>query len=219
MSVFNRLTNFIKSRKPIEEIYWEIEVRDENSKLLKFKRFKAHSYLKQYIGLLKGLFAHKYAVANSGNVTVIDDTGVSRTYPKSDGYIHSSSIPVMADINEGDYGLVIGISDTANTINTFNMGNIITHGSGSGQMLYGGTTIENPTNPSGNDWVFRIIRVFTNNSGASITVKEIGIKVKAQDSGGGARWFLIARDVISSGVTVPNGSTLTVRYILKITVA
>jgi hypothetical protein len=219
MSVFNRLTNFIKSRKPIEEIYWEMEVRDENGKLLKFKRFKAHSYLKQYSGLLKGIMTHKYSVDNSGNVTIKDTSGTDRTYPKSGAYVQFGCMPIMADVSEGDYGIVIGTSDTANTKDTYAMGGVIAHGSGSGQMLYGTTTIENPTNPSGNDWVFRIIRIFTNNSGASITVKEIGITVKAYDSGGVFRYFLIARDVISASVNVPSGSTLTVRYIPKITVA
>jgi hypothetical protein len=219
MSVFNRLTNFIKSRKPIEEIYWEIEVRDENGKLLKFKRFKAHSWLKQFCGCLKGIMAHKYNSLNEGNVTVIDTSGTGRTYPRSSVGLHQSGMPIMADVNEGDYGLVIGTSDTANTKDTYAMGGVIAHGSGSGQMLYGGTTIENPTNPSGNDWVFRIIRIFTNNSGASITVKEIGIIAKSQDPIPTVRYFLIARDVISAGVTVPNGSTLTVRYIPKITVS
>jgi hypothetical protein len=219
MSVFNRLTNFIKSRKPIEEIYWEVEVRDENGKLLKFKRFKAHSYLKQYLGLVKGIFAHKYNVNNNGNVTVKDTSGTDRTYPNSGMSISAGGMPIMADVGQGDYGLVIGTSDTANTKDTYAMGGVIAHGSGSGQMLYGTSTLENPSNPSGNDWVFRIIRVFTNNSGASITVKEIGIIVYTLDSGNTTRYFLIARDVITAGVNVPNGSTLTVRYIPKITVA
>jgi hypothetical protein len=219
MSVFNRLTNFIKSRKPIEEIYWEVEVRDENGKLLKFKRFKAHSYLKQYLGLIKGIMAHKFSFSNHGNVTITDTSGTNRTYPKSDGYVNNFAMPIMADANEGDYGPAIGTSDTPNTINTYAMGGIIAHGSGSGQMMYGATTLENPSNPSGNDWVIRIIRTFSNSSGASITVKEIGIIVKVNDINSTTRYFLIARDVISAGITVPNGSTLTVRYISKITVA
>jgi hypothetical protein len=220
MSVFNRLTNFIKSRKPIEEIYCEVEVRDENGKLLKFKRFKAHSWLKQYYGLVKGLFANPYGGSSSGNVSITDISGTNRDYPTSISYVIGYiGMSILAAVGDVSYGLVIGTSDTANTINTYNMGGIITHGSGSGQMLYGGITIENPTNPSGNDWIFRIIRVFTNNSGASITVKEIGIIVRVLDSTNNARSFLIARDVISAGVTVPNGSTLTVRYIPKITVA
>jgi hypothetical protein len=43
--------------------------------------------------------------------------------------------------------------------------------------------------------------------------------IKKYDSGATARSFLAARDVLPSAVDVPDGATLTIRYVVKITVA
>jgi hypothetical protein len=201
------------------EAYWEIEVRDASGKLLTFRKFKAKSWLAQFLGIIKGQFMTPYGTPNNGNVSVTDTSGTARGYPRAESALCNAGLPLYAGESVGDYGLVVGSSDTPNTVNTYTMGAIIPHGNASGQLYYGATTIDNPQNPTNtNYWFFRIIRTFTNNSGASITVKEIGLLVKSNDSGNVARYFLIARDVISP-VTVPNGATLTVRYIPKITVS
>lgn len=200
------------------EAYWEIEVRDANGKLLTFRKFKAKSWLPQFMGLLKGQFAVPFGVVDGGNVPVTDTSGTVRYMPGI-GNAYTCYMHINAGDGVADYGPVVGSSDTPNAINTYTMGAIIPHGNASGQLYYGATTIENPQNPSGtNYWIFRIIRVFSNNSGGSITVKEIGLIVKAFDSNSDTRYFLIARDVISP-VTVPSGATLTVRYIPRITVS
>jgi hypothetical protein len=197
------------------EAYLEIEVRGASGKLLTFRKTKAKSFLVPFLGLIKGQFA----IPNSGNVNVIDTSGTARSYPNPGSILNNGAIQLYASEGAGDYGLVVGSSDTPNTVNTYTMGAIIPHGNSSGQLYYGATTIENPQNPPNtNYWFIRITRTFTNNSGASITVKEIGLISRTQDSGNATRYFLIARDVISP-VTVPAGATLTVRYIPKITVS
>ena len=211
----------IKDRRghPLEA-YWEIEVRDASGKLLTFRRFKAKSWLAQFLGLIKGQFMIPHgASTNAGNAPVTDTSGTVRYYPYSGAYIYTGALCLYAGDGVGDYGLVVGSSDTPNTVNTYTMGAIIPHGNSSGQLYYGATTIENPQNPPNtNYWFFRIVRTFTNSSGASIIVKEIGLVAKTNDATYTTRYFLIARDVISP-VTVPNGATLTVRYIPKITVS
>jgi hypothetical protein len=203
------------------EAYWEIEVRDANGKLLTFRKFKAKSWLPQFLGLVKGQFMTVHGVnTNTGNAPVTDTSGAVRYYP----CVGSTSawtvfMSLYAGDGVGDYGLVVGSSDAPNTVNQYAMGAIIPHGNAANQLYYGATTMENPQNPPNtNYWFFRIIRTFTNNSGGSITVKEIGLIVRTNDSIPATRYFLIARDVISP-VTVPNGATLTVRYIPKITVS
>ena len=201
------------------EAYCEIEVRDASGKLLTFRKFKAKSWLPQFLGLIKGQFMLPYGGTNSGNAPVTDTSGSVRLYPIGGAEAYNGGLCLYAGDGVGDYGLVVGSSDNPNTVNTYTMGAIIPHGNASGQLYYGATTMENPQNPTGtNNWFFRIIRTFTNNSGGSITVKEIGLIVKTLDSGGTTRYFLIARDVISP-VTVPAGATLTIRYIPKITVS
>jgi hypothetical protein len=202
------------------ETFIELEVRDASGKLLTFKRAKAKSLLAQFLGLLKGQFAVSWGANVSGNSPVVDTSGTTRNCPCASGYLYYSGMLLNSGSGDSSYGLVVGTSDAPNAVNQYAMGAIITHGSGTGQLYYGSHTIENVTNPAGtNNWIIRITRVFTNNSTSSVTVKEIGLIALSQDSGcQPTRYFLIARDVISP-VTVPPGSTLTVRYIFKITVS
>jgi hypothetical protein len=203
------------------EAYLEIEVRDTNGKLLTFRKTKAKSLLAPFLGLVKGQLATSFgSTANAGNSTLLDISGATRTYPATVSN-YSTYFLMTSNAGPGDssYGLVVGSSDAPNAVNQYVMGAIIPNGTGANQLSYGTQTFENIQNPSGtNYWFFRIIRTFTNNSTSSITVKEIGLMVCAYDSGLAARYFLIARDVISP-VTVPSGATLTVRYILKVTVS
>ena len=209
------LVRWIKDRMghPLEA-YLEIEVRDANRKLLTFRKAKAKSFLEPFLGLIRGQFAC------DGNAIVIDTSGTTRTYPYGGSdFLSSSGIYINSGFGDSSFGLVVGSSDAPNTVNQYTMGAIITNGTGAGQLSYGTHTIENPQNPPNtNYWMFKIIRTFTNNSTSSVTVKEIGLIVKCKDSGNALRYWLIARDVINP-VTVPSGSTLTVRYIFKITVS
>jgi hypothetical protein len=206
------------------ETFIELEVRDASGKLLTFRKTKAKSLLPQFLGLIKGQFALTYTVPSGvGNSTVVDTSGAVRNYPYSVSsgttYIYWTGMQTNSGAGDSSYGLVVGTSDAPNAVNQYAMGAIIPHGNGTGQLYYGSHSYENVTNVTGtNDWVIRIIRTFSNNSGASITVKEIGLIVLTYDSVANGRYFLIARDVISP-VTVPPGSTLTVRYIFKITVS
>jgi len=204
------------------EAYWEIEVRDASRKLLTFRKFKAKSWLPQFLALIKGQFALTYGATdkNYANATVRDILGTDRYYPRLiSTYLCYTGLPLYADEGVSDYGIVVGSSDTPNTVNTYAMGAIIPHGSEPGQLRYGSMIIDNPQNPPGtNYWLFKMTRIFLNSSNESITVREIGLIVKTIDTYGYTVYFLIARDVISP-VTVPPDATLTVRYIPKITVS
>jgi hypothetical protein len=71
---------------------------------------------------------------------------------------------------------------------------------------------------------FTVRRYFTNNCGSPLTVKEVGLQAAATWMNNGtyaiyqADAFLIARDVVSPGITVNNGELLKVTYTPKITV-
>jgi hypothetical protein len=204
-------------------ILWEIEVKDKTGKLIKHYITPAKSWLKQFITMLKGEFATRNGVNyGNGNATVVDESGTARTYPYANGsslnnyYMNLSTCGDTGDVTQG---IIIGTSDTPNTLTTYALGGKIPHGTGSGQLLYNPESVEDVTNPSGNDLQFRLTRTFTNNSGSTITVKEVGLLVKKCDSGGASRSFLVARDVLPSPVDVPDGATLTIRYVVKITVS
>jgi len=202
----------------IERLYYEVEVKDKSGKVVTRIRGRSHSYLRPYMQLRKAMYNQKYGAA-AVTSTVLDITNTARTIPKSDsGTITYMTFSVKADSAEGDYGIVVGTGDSANNINTVALVGIITHGTGAGQLVHNTSSLEDVSNPSGADLVFKIIRTYSNNSGATIVVKEIGLEAKLMDYTSIARTFLLARDVITP-TSVPNGSTLTIRYIPKITVA
>lgn len=201
------------------QIYWEIEVKDKNGKVLNKKQVEAKSWLVQFITMLKGHFgASAVSGAGDANVSLVDEGGTGRAFPRSNvGDVDGiGCLGAAADVTEG---IIVGSGDAANTITTYKLTTKILHGSTSGLLVYGVTTIEDVTNPSGNDLQFRLTRTFTNNSGVTITVKEIGILSYGHDNTLAARQWLIARDVLPSPTDVPDGATLTIRYVAKITIA
>jgi hypothetical protein len=204
-------------------ILWEIEVKDKTGKLLKHYVTPAKSWLKQFITMLKGEFATRYgSTTGNANVSVVDETGTARSYPyhiASTQYLYYCQLSTLGDVGDVTQGIIVGTSDTPNTLATYALGGKITHGTGAGQLIYNAETVEDVTNPSGNDLQFRITRTFTNNSGSTITVKEVGLLAKKIESSLSNTRFLIARDVLPSPVDVPDGATLTIRYVVKITVS
>jgi hypothetical protein len=197
----------------------ELEVRDKNGRIIKKHRQMSHSFLKQWLQFLRC----QTSITRGGSgisISVVDETGTARTFPYgwTDAF-NREALMCNALAGDSSYGIVVGTSNVPNTINTYSLGAKISHGTGSGQLQYGSHTFEDITNPSGNILVFRIIRTFSNGSGATITVKEVGISISNFDSQSLARSYLIARDVLSTPVDVPNGMTLTVRYIFQITVS
>lgn len=200
--------------------YIELELTDKNGKKVFFKRVRAHSYLKQWIDVCKALQSYTYAIGAAVSLTTVLDTGnVGRVIGQAGGSAARNAMPMMDIVNDSTYGMVVGTGTTLNNKNTVAMAAQIIHGVGAGQLSHAAQGIEDSTNPSGNDWVFRLIRTYTNNSAGSITVNELGMVVKVDDSIGTPRFFLIARDVLGVGVIVLVGLTLTVRYIQRITVA
>ena len=212
------MTEKIKKAKA-PQIYWEIEVKDKNGKVISKKQASAKSWLVAFITLLKGQFAVSAdAQTGTNNVSVVDEGGTGRNFPPfiTYGTNSFSCLGAAANVNEG---IVVGSGNTANLITTYMLTSKILHGSTSGLLLYGASSIEDVTNPSGNDLQFRITRTFTNNTGATVTVKEIGIIGRCCATGVVLRNFMIARDVLPSPTDVPDGATLTIRYVAKITVA
>jgi hypothetical protein len=206
--------------KQILKAYWEIEVRDKNGKLLERKQFKSHSWLRQFIDWLRMCALQGQSTSTVYTMTINDVTNTARTVPTT-GTNNAGSFCMgyNAPANTSAYGLVVGSGDAPNSTTTYALASQIAHGSSSGQLLYGATTVETVANPSGGDFQFRTTRTFTNNSGASVTVKEIGIYGNVMDTSVYNRSFCIARDILPSPSSIPDGATMTIRYIIKITVS
>jgi hypothetical protein len=192
----------------------EYEVRDKNGKLLSRGKLPAKSWVGNIIGLLSSLIyggtcpstgGAGYPYSARADMTATDGASQGIT-------IYGISVIVGGNAGAGidTYGILIGSSDTPVAIGQYILGSKIAHGTSSGQMSYGTTTVEALTKDT--TWQFRVVRTFTNNSGATITVRELGLFIQVTNP---TKQVMLARDVLPSPVTVPNGSTLTVRYIIS----
>jgi hypothetical protein len=189
----------------------EIEVRDKEGRLIKEHKQPMRSFVENFMRALRGLF---YSNATSGVETVITIDGVSMTYPQI--YVGYEIIKVRAPAGDDTYGILVGSGTAPPTPSDHNLVTKIPNGTEAGQLSYGETSLD-PINVTGNNIILRIIRTFTNNSGASITVSEVGLAAQTRHQSLGYKTFLIARDVLTSSINVPDGSTLTVRYVIQVT--
>jgi len=181
----------------------ELELKDKDGKLLEKRRFPSHTYVLNFFILLDIHFSYR-------DTSLTDLNGSLKG--TSVGIVNSNSnFCITGGYGSYTQGIVLGTSDSPYSPTQYKLQSIISHGSGSGQMLYGVESIDTPQLVTDG---YRIVisRVFTNVSGESITVKEIGIYMYAYTAGS----VMMARDVITP-VTVANGQSLTVRYIISLT--
>jgi len=184
----------------------EVIVLDKDGKEIHREKKPMDSFTQNVMNLL-GMF-------DAGGWVAIDVNGNSVTFTfknATDDYLYNAE--VLAPSGEDKYGILVGSSDTAFDVTQYNLGSKISHGTGSGQLQYGDTSVVD-YGADYKTWQ----RAFDNLSGADVVVKEIGMfaKVTREESGvPKAYYVMLARDVITT-TTVPNGGRLIVKYTFKI---
>jgi len=189
----------------------EIEVRDKNGKLIEHRKQESKSFVKQFIDMLYGLMKAKAGTENIIDITQPD--GTTYGYPNLIS-LDKGILTAVADAGVDKSGIVVGSSDEAVGYDDYNLKSKIANGTGAGQLSYGACVVDTPYK-DGTEYKFRIYRTFTNNSGDTITVKEVGLIVAYRDI---TRCALLIRDVLDSPESIPDGATFTVRYYIKIIV-
>ena len=224
-----------------------LERLDNKGRLLEARKQQSLSFVRQFIQVLYLPFAY----IEAGGYSVYDIGGVLRSVD-SDGattettaYYGKSSLTIgsapgdadmlmptgssygaasrfNASIIAGQYiGIQVGSSSTAVAPTQTGMQTRIVHGVGAGQLEYGGCELRNLAfaNPNGS---FDIRRYFTNSSGGSVTVREVGVyggMSRGIPNDDQASWAaMILRDVVSPDVVVANTEILRVTYTIQITV-
>lgn len=185
--------------------YYVIEVRDRNGKLRRRFRRKSHSYVQQWNELICVQVGYKL------NLSIKDTGGTDRDVDKNLTTLQSNAPAANAD-----YGIVVGTGNTAVTISDYALETICAEGTGTNQLNYQACTIADAS-VSGSECSFTVTRSAINNSGITITVKEIGLYCLGHDGIAG-RYFLGLRDVLASTVDVPDGGAITVVYTIKVSV-
>jgi len=213
------------------KVEYEVEVRDRHGRLIERREGESRSLLRNFIAALRAMMAgtpdpsalqlhscgaEDKAIDVDGNEkTIYGGYICSANNPKGMGWV----MAVNAPDDDDSYGIVVGKSSLAVAPDNYNLDDKIPHGTDVGQLDYGPHMFEEKA-VEGNVSYFRFSRTFTNLSGQSITVQEIGIIAWNywRDNGGVRNdvKFLILRDVLDSPVSVPDGATLTVRYKFKV---
>jgi hypothetical protein len=202
----------------LPKLWIEYEVKDKDGKLLDKGKIKSQSWVGNIIALISCLFniwgtgVSSY-VSTASRSDLIDTSNTARPLRIA---VSSATIAMGGNAPAGETtaGIVVGSSNTPVAIDQYSLQALIAHGTGAGQLQYGATTVD-PIVKTATTWTLRIIRTFTNGSGATVTVYELGLYLKVCFDG---QTIMLARDVPATPITVPDASTLTLRYIISHTV-
>ncbi|MCK9195435.1 MAG: hypothetical protein M0P16_00460 [Syntrophales bacterium] len=188
------------------EIMIGLKVHDKNGILIIDDIQRGHSWTRNFWNLF-------YAGFNVGPLVLADSTFGA-------GYANfkDNTAGVHAQYASGQFEAKIGIisvgtADTAFDIDQYTLAAAIEDGTSSGQLSHVAQAAAISAYTSGTQtWKTTVARIFNNNSGGSITIKEVGINNIFYVPSYGARTVLMERSILSPTVAVPNGAQLTVTY-------
>ena len=190
-----------KMRGHTLKVYCLVEVKDKG-KVIYSKQFESHSFVAQWLQLL-------YSMFGLINISIL---GNSVPFPTA----FNTPIKLNDGSNDNSFGIQVG-SGTTKSINDTGLDSLILNGNSAGQLAYGSVSILSPAiNTSTNQGSFDVTRSFTNNSGGSVTVSEVGVVANIPALNGSSYNILIIHDILSSPITLANGQVLTVTYIFSI---
>jgi hypothetical protein len=175
-----------------------IHVEDEYGRRILSK--KANTLVRGFYDILFGRFT-------KSSTTVVRTDGTPVSEPP-----HSRDFSENAISGDTTFGIVVGTGTSPVSMMDFRLASLIAHGVGAGRLVYGsvGLTI---IEIIGNMIRFQITRLLTNNSGADITVNEVGLIARY---GVNDQKVLIDRTLAT--FIVPNGSSRNVIYELRVVV-
>lgn len=172
------------------------EIRDPTGWILKtLPEVPANSYLQQFVDLL-------YVQLSQVALNITRLTGaVYSTAADNQNFMASAGAGATT------YGIVIGDGEAAVAINDYALGNQLTT-----NIVYSSVSFGVPVTDGGKRY-FDITRTFTNNTGADLNIKEVGIYVGLT---GIAKLACVDRSLYSAVVT--NGNSISLRYRISVTV-
>jgi hypothetical protein len=150
-------------------------------------------------------------------LNMIDGTSIPPLHVKTaDGIYYGSTYMTRynayaGSVNNISYGIQVGSDDTAFNIEDYKLYGLIPTGNTSG-TLYAQAQVSPVQSFSGapdNSVNMLYSRVFNNNSGGTIIVKEVGFVYSTGENSGSSK-YLFSRDVLESAVNVLDGAQLTV---------
>jgi len=198
---------------PTFNAYLTIIVRDKDGKVIRVHRQRSHSPTYNFIYLL---LPYSFYDTSGALVTITNTSGGSNSWTTYKGAI---SYPNTAT-NHPSYLVMIqvGNGSQSNPSAATNLAAPISSGTGGGQLVYGAVSVSSNIAVSGSSAYFYIVQAFSNESGADVSITEIGIITQIQVNGTGCGYsvnlgnLLVWYDILSSAITVPSQGTVTIYY-------
>lgn len=202
------------------EIMIGLKVHDKNGVLVFDDVQRGHSWTRNFWNTMFSMmttcgsdgtssFGAGYMTGKSTDTTLRNTT--NRTAITS-----TPAIPAAGFVCDGanaSSGTVVGTGDTAFSVEQTALAALVAHGNTAGTLYYQAQLNTTKAYIAGSKtWTNTTSRIFNNNSGGSITVKEVGLYWLGQMFASINSAYLFERSVLSPTVAVANGAQLTVTY-------
>jgi hypothetical protein len=202
---------------PTFNAYLVIIVKDEDGKVINVHRQRSHSPTSNFIRLL---LPYTWYSITGQQITVTNINGSSNSWAPYRGQV---SYPNTAN-NAPSYVLMIqvGTGTQSNLSSVTHLAAPVGNGSGPGELIYGTPAVSTNITASGSSAYFYVSQSVINNSGASITITEIGLVTQIWVNGPGCGYsvnfgpVLMWYDVLSSAITIPNGGSAVIYYFFTV---
>jgi hypothetical protein len=212
---------------PTLEAFWELEVRDQNGEVVQRLKQRSHSWVRNAYNLIFATLAGKDLDDNTfgpGKLS-LKDTGNVVRYGDANTccYLHQSSDAAgwgyRGLAGSHAYGILVGKGTNPEDFESYYLHTLVANGTGVGQLSYvqgephsitwiaGTLTLKND-----------LVRYFNNNSGGDVDVTEVAIVAhEYKPTSSTDTYYMMARDLLVSTVTVPDTGQLKVTYTIQLT--
>ena len=202
------------------EIFIGLQVHDKNGVLVFDDKQRGHSWTRNFYNFLYLTATYSngggaYAAAGQGVKAMNGTVYTSFGRPYNGAYYGwAYGYGFYNNAGNAGSGILVGTGDAAFAAENYILAAIIAHGTGAGQFSYVAMSNSTVAYTAGTKtWKTTWSRVFNNNSGSSITVKEVGLATNTEILGNAfVSGTLMERSVLDPTVAVANGAQLTVTY-------
>jgi len=199
--------------------YLTAVVRDSKGNIIKVHRQRSHSPTANFLWLFLPLTWYN----NSGSsYTITNVTGGTCSYEAGLGG-NAQDISYPSNNPEAKLPtylavIQVGSGSQSNPYSATQLAAPISNGSGSGQLVYNSLSVPTTIAINGNSAYFYIVQSYSNVSGATINITEVGIFLQlvlqtyTNTASTNCGQVLLWYDVFSSPISVPNNGSVTIYY-------
>jgi hypothetical protein len=201
---------------PIPEVHLKIDLQNPGEETQTVCNRRSRSFVRNFYNYIytnavpSDSIPSLSGIYGQGSLNGFQTSGtVTNFLPKPFFLNGDSNIFTPGGVGSGS-GINVGLSNRPENFNQFRL-DFASH-SGipdvANTFLYQATTRSVSYDPTSRTWSTIYTRIYNNNSGASVVVKETAFLI-SRSSGG---FFMVSRDVLNTEITVLNGGQLTVSY-------